>query len=205
MMTQVQNQGLEAVDVVFPIDGRSLARDHAQALRQSLCRRLPWLETDAQAGIHPIKLVPGTDSPAWLSRRSRLMLRVAAQRGPELSALAGLDLMVAGQRLHLGIPHLRELKPYATLYAYRVAADNADEIIFMARAARELTELGIVGERVCGKHQVLNATDGVVNAFSLMLHALPADQSLRLQYHGLGPHRLLGCGIFIPHKSAAAV
>jgi hypothetical protein len=45
----------------------------------------------------------------------------------------------------------------------------------------------------------------VVNTFSLMLHALPPDQSLRLQHHGLGVHRLLGCGIFVPHKSAAAV
>lgn len=204
-MTQVQNQGLQAVDVVFPIEGRYLARDHAQALRQTLCQRLPWLETDAQAGIHPIKLVPGNDSPALLSRRSLLMLRVATRRVPELSALAGLDLMVTGQRLLLGASHLRELKPYATLYAYKIAADNADEIIFMAQAARELTELGIVGELVCGKHQVLSVTDGVVNTFSLMLHALPPDQSLRLQDQGLGPHRLLGCGIFIPHKSAAAV
>jgi hypothetical protein len=38
-----------------------------------------------------------------------------------------------------------------------------------------------------------------------MLHALSPEQSLRLQQHGLGPQRLLGCGIFVPHKSAAAV
>jgi hypothetical protein len=38
-----------------------------------------------------------------------------------------------------------------------------------------------------------------------MLHALPAEQSLRLQKRGLRPHRLMGCGIFVPHKSAAAV
>jgi len=45
----------------------------------------------------------------------------------------------------------------------------------------------------------------VLDTFSLMLHALPEEQSLRLQRCGLGPHRLLGCGIFVPHKSAAAV
>lgn len=204
-MTLIQNQGIEAVDVVFPLEGQYLVRDHALALRQTLCRLLPWLETDAQAGIHPIKLVPGTDSPALLSRRSLLLLRVAPQRVPALSALAGLDLMVAGQRLHLGAAHLRELQAHATLYAYKVAADSADEVVFMAELARELAALGIVGERVCGMHQVLSLTNGVVNTFSLMLHALPPDQSLHLQHRGIGPHRLLGCGIFIPHKSAAAV
>ena len=204
-MMSVQNRNIEVLDVVFPMEGQCLPRDHAHALRQTLCQHLPWLDTDAQAGIHPVKLVPGTDSPALLSRRSLLMLRVARQRMPGLSALAGLDLMVAGHRLRLGSPHLRELQAYTTLYAYKVAADNADEVVFMAEVARELAELGIVGERVCGMHQVLNLTDGVVNTFSLMLHALPPDQSLRLQHHGIGPHRLLGCGIFIPHKSAAAV
>ena len=44
-----------------------------------------------------------------------------------------------------------------------------------------------------------------MTTFSMMLHALVPEQSLRLQQHGLGPHRLLGCGLFVPHKSAAAV
>lgn len=204
-MTQVQNEDDEAVDVVFPIEGQYLARDHAQELRQTLCLQMPWLETDAHVGIHPIKLVPGSDSPALLSRRSLLLLRVPTQRAQELSTLAGLDLMVAGHRLHLGTAHLRELQPHTTLYAYKVAADSENEVVFMAAVERELAELGIGGERVCGKRQVLSVTDGVVNTFSLMLHALPPDQSLRLQHKGIGRHRLLGCGIFIPHKSAAAV
>src|SRR5665647_3750614 len=162
-MTPVQKQSDAAVDVVFPLAGQYLPRDHAQPLQQALCRLLPWLDTEAQAGIHPIKLVPGTDSPALLSRRSLLLLRVAPQRVPALSALAGLDLMVAGQRLHLGAAHLRKLQAHATLYAYKVAADSADEVVFMAELARELAALGIVGERVCGMHQVLSLTNGVVN------------------------------------------
>ena len=204
-MTPVQIQSVEMLDVVFPMEGQYLPRDHAQSLQQTLCQQVPWLDADAQVGIHPIKLVPGTDSPALLSRRSLLLLRVAPQRVPALSALAGLDLMVAGERLHLGAAHLRELQAHATLYAYKVAAESADEVVFMAELARELAALGVVGERVCGMRQVVSVTNGVVNTFSLMLHTLPPDQSLRLQYHGIGPHRLLGCGIFIPHKSAAAV
>lgn len=204
-MTQFEVQRFAAVDVVFPIEGHYLTRDHAHALRQSLCLNIPWLETDARVGIHPIKLVPGSDSPALLSRRSLLLLRVPTQRAKALSTLAGLDLLLDGHPLRLGTAHLRELVPHTTLYAYKVAAESEDEVPFMAAVARELAELGIAGERVCGKRQVLTVTNGVINTFSLMLHALSPDQSLRLQYQGIGRHRLLGCGIFIPHKSAAAV
>jgi hypothetical protein len=41
--------------------------------------------------------------------------------------------------------------------------------------------------------------------FSLMLDALSPDHSLRMLEAGLGRHRRLGCGLFVPHRSAAAV
>ena len=204
-MTASQTPGDVTVDVVFPLDGQTLPRDHAQALQQALCAQLPWLGTETLAGVQPIKLVPGGDEPALLSRRARLLLRVGARRMDELMALAGLDLSVDGHRLRLGAPHKRELQPHATLYAYKVAADSADEVAFMATVTRELDTLAIGGERVCGKRQRMVISGRVLDTFSLMLHALPEEQSLRLQRCGLGPHRLLGCGIFVPHKSAAAV
>ena len=197
-----------AVDVVFPLAGQSLPRDHAQALQRSLCAQLPWLNagaSDALTGIHPIKLVPGDDSPALLSRRSSLMLRVSEQRAGDLLALSGLELQVAGYALILGPAHLRRLQAHATLYAYKVAASSTDEVAFMAMMSNELARLAIGGERVCGKHNPMSTDDGEISTFSLMLHALPPEQSLRLQIHGLGPHRTLGCGIFVPHKSASAV
>lgn len=204
-MTDLQTSDALAVDAVFPIAGQLLPRDHAQALQQALCAKLPWLATDAGAGVHPIKLVPGSEDDALLSQRSRLLLRVAAGRLDALTALAGLDLGVAGHLLRLGVPHARELKPHATLYAYRVAADSADEMTFMAAVDRELAALAIGGERVCGKRHSMRVAGRVRNTFSLMLHALAPEQSLRLQQCGLGSHRLLGCGLFVPHKSAAAV
>lgn len=194
-----------AVDVVFSVSGNTLARDHAQALQDALCRQWPWLASEVQTGIHTIKLVPGTQPQAMLSQRTKLLLRVPTHRAPELLANTRVDLVVAGQPMILGTPHTRELLPHATLYAYNVAAANADEVTFMAGVTRELAELGIGGERVCGKRQQLVLADGVLNTFSLMLHALAPEQSLRVQCLGVGPHRLLGCGIFIPHKSAAAV
>ncbi|MCE3273209.1 MAG: Cas6 Crispr, partial [Ramlibacter sp.] len=34
---------------------------------------------------------------------------------------------------------------------------------------------------------------------------LTRAESLRVLRRGIGPQRLLGCGLFVPHKSAAAV
>jgi CRISPR-associated protein Cas6 len=193
------------VEAAFPLEGKALPRDHAQALQHALAEQLPWLSSDAGAGIHPLKLVSGPESLALLSQRTRLILRVHASRLGELKAVSGVELDVAGHALRLGAVHLRALQPLATLYAYRVAASSADESAFMQAMEAELEALAITGERVCGKRQSMRVDGQEMTTFSMMLHALVPAQSLRLQQHGLGPHRLLGCGLFVPHKSAAAV
>jgi hypothetical protein len=40
---------------------------------------------------------------------------------------------------------------------------------------------------------------------SVLLADLNATESIRLQQIGLGPHRVMGCGLFIPHKGIAAI
>lgn len=193
------------VEAVFPLAGKSLPRDHAQALQHALTLQIPWLHEDAGAGIHPVKLVAGPESVALLSQRTRLILRVHANRLAELQALDGVQLDVMAHPLRLGAVHLRALQPLATLYAYRVASGSADESVFMQAMEAELAGMAIAGVRVCGKCQSLRVDGQEMTTFSMMLHGLGPEQSLRLQQRGLGPHRLLGCGLFVPHKSAAAV
>ena len=204
MNLPVANQDT-VVEAVFPLVGKALPRDHAQALLHALAEQLPWLLDDVGVGIHPLKLVSGLESVALLSQRTRLILRVPAKRLDELKALVGVQLDVTGQALRLGAVRLRALQPLATLYAYRVAASGADESAFMQAMEAELAGLAIAGERVCGKRQSLRVDGLETTTFSMMLHGLVPEQSLCLQQHGLGPHRLLGCGLFVPHKSAAAV
>jgi CRISPR-associated protein Cas6 len=193
------------VDMVFPLAGHSLPRDHAQALRQALQQALPWLSGEPQAGIHAVKLVPGGESLSLLSQRTRLLLRLPMERVNDAQALAGRTIEVAGCTLRLGTPHLRELLPHTTLYAPAVAAPGADEAAFMQLVAGELQTLAVRTQTVCGKRQSRHLQGQTLTTFSLLLHALSQPDSLRVQEHGLGPHRQLGCGIFVPHKSAAAV
>ena len=110
------------VDVAFAIEGRSLPRDHAQALADALQAQLPWLRGHPTAGIHGIKLVPGTEAEGWLSRRARLLLRVPRSHVPALAPLAGCTLGLAEPICALATPRPHELVPHATLYAYFVAA-----------------------------------------------------------------------------------
>ena len=194
-----------AVDVAFAVDGRSLPRDHAQALADALELRLPWLCGHPTAGVHGIKLVPGSESQGWLSRRARLLLRVPQSQVPALAPLGGCTLAVAGNALRLGDAKPHELVPHATLYAYFVAADGNDELAFMATVHEELARLGVHAFAVCGKRQQRQTAAGALTGFSLMLHQLSPADSLTLLRQGLGPHRHLGCGLFVPHKSAAAV
>ena len=204
-MTDLSLGPCPTVDLIFPISGRFLPRDHALALKDALCNVWPWLEAEPLAGVQNIKLVPGLEARAMLSGRAKLLLRLSRERATELLSGQAIDLEVAGQDLRLDVPHVRELVPHTTLYAYHVAARDADEVDFMAAVASELSGLGVGGERVCGQRQQLAMAGGPVTTFSLMLHGLAPEPSLHLQQHGIGPHRLMGCGIFIPHKSAAAV
>jgi CRISPR-associated protein Cas6 len=191
------------VDLVFQLTGRSVPRDYTPALRAALQQALPWLAQEARAGIHPLKLVQG--GAGLLSPRTRLLLRLPRGRVAEAGALAGHTLSVDGHAVQLGEPHERELLPHATLYAYAVAAAGEDEVAFMRAMEGELQALGVRTQTVCGKRGGRPLDGGTLTTFSLMLHALSAADSLRVQELGLGPHRLLGCGVFVPHKSAAAV
>ncbi len=195
----------DTVDVVFALRGQAVARDHAQALRDALVRLWPWLQSDAVAGIHPLRLVPGTDALSPLSLRARLLLRVSSRRMADLAAATDVEIDLMGQSLRLGPAQRQALRPHSAMYAYRVAAPGPDEVLFMAMVDRDMARLGIVAARVCGQHQPLAQGAQRVNTFSLLLHEMTAEHAQLLQQHGLGGHRLLGCGVFVPHKSAAAV
>jgi hypothetical protein len=87
-----------------------------------------------------------------------------------------------------------------------VVSDSDDENRFLEWVAGELQAMGIrIKKALCGKSLSLATSDGPIHTRSLMLADLKREDSLRLQQEGLGPHRKLGCGLFIPHKGIKAV
>ena len=190
------------IDVAFPVEGDTLPGDYRFALADALERALPWLADSPAAGVHRLKLVGNGGNDAIVSRRTRLALRVPRERAADAGALAGAELSVAGRRLRVGAAQQRELQHHATLFAH-VVAGAEDELLFMQAVNAELESLGVQCRAICGLHHLLEG--GRLAGYSLMLDGLSPQHSLTMLEAGVGGHRRLGCGLFVGHKSAAAV
>jgi CRISPR-associated protein Cas6 len=79
-------------------------------------------------------------------------------------------------------------------------ASEKDEVAFLQDIEARLKELGVEGNLLCGMRNSLKADDRAIRGYSLVIHDLKPDDSLRLQYAGIGSERRYGCGIFIPYK-----
>lgn len=194
------------VDVVFALEQGTLADDHACALSVAVRRALPWFDEEAEAGILPLSGLARGDGMRFVGRRSRLALRLPIRRSASAGSLAGARLDLDGVALKLGASSIRPLVPArGVVYAHFVSVGTDDEIEFLSRCRAALVQRGLKPQLITGKARGLRAEAGLVRGFSLMLHGLGAAESLAVQEAGLGGHRALGCGIFIPHKSVAAV
>lgn len=202
----------DVVDLVFAIDCKSLPVDHADALLRAISAVLPWFGDEPQAGLHTIHVADsgnGWERPSgagdllYPSHRTKLTLRLPRHRVENARALSGSFLDVAGHAMRVGDAKVALLSTHPTLYARYVACpEEQGEEQFIADVVRQLRDLGIRFKKVlAGKHTCLHTPAGPIFTRSLMIADLPPADAVRLQERGLGPHRGLGCGIFIPHRS----
>jgi CRISPR-associated protein Cas6 len=210
----------DVVDVVYNISCKCLPLDHAYSLSRALRAALPWMDDEMQSGIH---LIHGAESGnGWmrpedasnevlhLSRRSRMTLRVPKHRIGAAQALTGQTLDVGGYALDVGQSKVKLFSTLSTQFARYVVVpdgvDRDDEAAFMVAVADQLRALDIkVRKLLCGRAHALHHPDGDLHTRSVMLADLEADEAIALQQHGIGPHRNMGCGLFIPHKGIKAV
>jgi len=206
----------DVVDLVYQIDCRSLPVDHAWALSLAVRAALPWLEQETTAGVHPIHVAESGNG--WvrpenagdllcLSRRTKLVLRVPRQRIDAAQELVGRKLDITGHALTVGKATLRPLSAITTIFSrYVVSADGLNETDFLQAALRELQAFDVRPKKMlCGIEKVIATPDRPVHTRSLMLASLTQHESVTLQQRGLGPLRIVGCGLFIPHKDIKEV
>ncbi|HTY04487.1 MAG TPA: type I-MYXAN CRISPR-associated protein Cas6/Cmx6 [Rhodocyclaceae bacterium] len=194
----------EVVDLIYALDGESVALDYADRLCLEVQAGLPWLADELLAAIHPLAGVSAGDRELYLTRRARLVLRLPATRVEDARALCGRRIDLGGA-VAVGAATTRALAPSKTLYSAFVTVGTAAEGEFLAVCEKQLATGGIGAQLVCGKAQFGHGTDRDWRGFSLMLFGLKAEDSLRMQREGLGSERKRGCGIFVPHKSVAPV
>lgn len=207
----------DVTDLSFAINGRSLPVDHAHGLSRALRAALPWLDDEPLAGIHLIHVAAsgngwfrpeaGGDQHLYLSRRTKLTLRLPKERLGQAGELTGTALDVQGHPLQIGKSTLKPFTSLGTLFArYCVTERNDDEDRFLSRMAEELAGMGIrVRKALCGKSLSFETPDEPLFVRSLMLADLSPQESVKLQQVGLGEGRKMGCGLFIPHKGIEAV
>jgi CRISPR-associated protein Cas6 len=206
----------DVVDLAFKIVCRSLPVDHAFDLFRAIEDELSWVKDEPQAGIHPIAIPEagngwmrpqGSDELLYLSRRTRLMIRLPRHRVEDGKRLVGKELDVAGNRLEIVDVDIRTLSDHATISSrYLVTDGSVDEEDFLKQAHQEMQDMGIRARKMlCGTERIIQTPEGEIHTRSLMVADLKREESLKLQQHGLGPHRHLGCGLFVPHKGIKEV
>ena len=208
----------DIVDMSFSINCKMLPLEHAHELSVALLASLPWVKEEADAGIH---LIHGAaDGNGWfrpdsaasdellhLSRRTKLRLRLPHHRLEDAQALTGITLDIAGYTLEVGKAEVKELSPLPTQFCRYVAMpEELDESAFLKLAAEEIAAMGIqIRKMMAGKAHQIRLPDMNIPTRSLMIADLEPEEAVLLQQRGIGPHRLHGCGLFIPQKGIKPV
>lgn len=202
----------DVIDLQFRIHCPILPVDHAWPLAQAIQQHLPWFMQEPLAGLH---LIHGAESGnGWerpeaqdallhLSKRTPLVLRLPAELAEAAGNLAGHTLDIAGHPMEIQQPRKKSLAMTRFLYARYIATDpDLPEEQFIAWAVTELKRMELRFKKIlCGKTHALESPDGPIHTRSLLVAELSYEDAITLQQQGLGPHRSLGCGLFLPQKS----
>ncbi len=222
-------------DVVFRIQCNRLPVDHAALLTRAICDKAPYLASSSCAGVHAIHVAgsqngwgrpENADDDLLLSKRTRLRIRIEQNKAEQLIAeLSGSSLTVAGSTLNIISGSVSPLTPASTLLSRHVffETDSAlskkpapaeaeidealvDEEKFIENVVQHCIELGFSPTKVmCGLTHNVATHAGLRRTRSVLLADVPTQASIALQDNGVGDGRLMGCGLFIPHKDTQAV
>ena len=205
------------IELQFPVLGQSLPADHGYLLYSALSGMLPPLHVDGERiAIGPISgQWTGNGILALSSRRSRLRIRLPADQIALVLPLAGKAIDIGGHRMLLGVPTVQQLTPAPALAAKMVTIKGFMEPdAFLDAAQRQLDELGIRGKLGIPvlqngsrsnepRRKVMRIREKKVVGFALHATELTAEESIRLQEHGIGGRRKMGCGFFCPLKGGS--
>ena len=207
------------LDILFRVIGTEVPADHGYALFGAISRILEsdgdrWLHGNAAIGLHTIRGAPGGPGRYLLGDGARFGLRLPSEQVPRCLKLAGRSIELDGCRLRVGVARTRALIPVTTLHCRIATTRNGnDPARFDAEIARQAAALGIQGrilrvprreEGSAGRdpsRRVVRIRDKRVVGYALLATELTAEEAIRLQEHGLGGRRRMGCGVFVPFNA----
>jgi CRISPR-associated protein Cas6 len=200
----------DVFDLVFKLRGTSLDIDHAFALSTALQAHLTD-EICSKIGVHGVRMAGSgngwnrpeqSDAELPLSRRARLAIRVHRDDSEDVGRIMNQRLQLGRQEITVGSSVMRKLSTIGTLYARAICCDREQsETDFLTEVAGLLKMMDIkVSKMICGRCGEIRAGDKTIFTRALMVADLEPEESVTLQQQGLGEGRMLGCGLFVPHK-----
>lgn len=205
----------KVADVSYKIDCKQIPTCHAWELSQALYQAMPWMKDEPEVGVHQIHGAAsgnGWERPPdgeliHLSKRTKMQLRVPTERIELAGELVGETLDVAGHAVNIGKMITKPIDPFSTLFArYIVTSAGMSEDDFLRWVVDDLKSRGLQPRKLlCGMGHEFDADGEKIVTRSLMIADLDKVTSVALQEIGIGPHRHMGCGIFVPHKGIKAV
>lgn len=202
----------DVIDISFAISCKTLPINHAWALSREIFKHLPWMENHIIAGIHQIHVAESNngwlrpddeDALLYPSRRTKMSLRIPAEKQQETEKLTSLELNIDGHQLEIGKSKKRIFTNSGVLFSrYVLSHENEDENSFLMRMADEVKSKTNhkVKKMLCGKSHTIQTPDGALKTRHLMIADLDNDTSIKIQQLSLGTGKELGCGLFLPHK-----
>ena len=178
--------------------------DHAYAAYAAVTTQLPALHGAEGWGLHPLRGRQVGNRQLKLMPWSRLTIRTAADRIPDLLPLAGADLRVGPAVLRLGVPSIHPLEPApalrSRLVTIKLREDELNPETFTAGLHRQLEELQLSPNvaLTVGRQRTFGLKGREIIGFPVIAENLSPVDSLTLQESGVGGRRSLGCGIFVP-------
>jgi CRISPR-associated protein Cas6 len=200
----------DVFDLVFKLRGASLDIDHAFALSTALQEHLSD-EICNRIGVHGVHMAGSGngwnrpeqgDAALPLSRRARLAIRVHRDDSEDVGRIMNRKLRIGHQEVTLGSSAMRKLSTIGTLYARAIYCNREQpETDFLTEMAGLLKQMNIkVSKMICGRSGEIRTAGEAIFTRALMVADLEPEESVALQQQGLGPGRMLGCGLFVPHR-----
>jgi CRISPR-associated protein Cas6 len=197
---------------------KTLPADHGYALYSAIKKALQQLETAPQDIPSEVKLcsvpgVPLANGKIHLHKESKVRLRCPADQVQIwYRLLQNLDLNIRGHKIRLVRPRLTLPEATTSLKArmvtFKLEEINSPELPghFMESCRRGLERLDIDGKAVFipsdpdGNlaRRTLQVKDKKIVGYSVAIEGLSTEDSLKLQWHGLGGRQHFGCGWFYP-------
>tara|TARA_B000000475_G_scaffold271309_1_gene268765 strand:- start:962 stop:1636 length:675 start_codon:yes stop_codon:yes gene_type:complete len=202
------------IDVAFKIQCKTLPYDHACDLSKAITSKMPWLLKDKLIGIHTLHgpesgngWVRSEKEEIFLSKRTRLILRISRSDANKAKELEGENINVLGNNIKIGQSNTKTFLVVRDLISRCVLCDKEqDEEDFLLDIKKELFTHGVpIKKAICGKAKSITINGENRFTRSLMIADLSKENSILLQDIGIGDGRIFGCGIFLPHKSIDAV